>query len=152
MPAEPTVTTVELAKEVGLTGKSIRLAIHRGDLFATRIRKGSGRTASATEFVIQRSDADDWKARRAARKVGIPGPTIEEAQAQRRQANGHAYFLAQDGEGERNGQVERLKRDALNGSEAARERLREDWQRGGVSLLRWWRRGIGEIIAQGPER
>ena len=137
---------------MGLTGKSVRLAIHRGDLRATRISKGLGRSASATEFVIQRADADDWKARRAERKVGKAYPTIEEAQAQRRQSNGHAYFLAQDGEDSREKALERLKRDALNGSEPASERLREDWQRGGVSLLRWWRRGIGEIIAQGPER
>ena len=141
-----TITAVELAKEVGLTGKSIRLAIHRGDLRAARISKGAGRTASTTEFVIRRDDADDWKARRAERKVGKAYPTIEEAQAQRRQSNGHAYFLAQDGEDSREKALERLKRDALNGSEPARARLRLPWEQGGISLAKWWRADVGEIV------
>lgn len=139
MPTEQTCTTIELAKEEGLTGKSIRLAIHRGDLFATRIRKGSGRTASATEFVIQRSDADDWKARRAARKVGIPYPVVIAEQSQRRALNHHAYFDAKEGDSYKD-KVERWKRDALSGIEQAKESLR------GIGLKAWWRAGVGTVV------
>ena len=141
-----TITTIDLAKEVGLTGKSIRMAIHRGDLRATRISKGLGRSASATEFVISREAADGWKARRTARKVGVPGPAIEEAQAaQRRRSNGHAYFESQDDDS-REKQREQLKSDALSGMQYAREKLRLPWEQGGVALVRWWRRGVGEIV------
>lgn len=141
-----TITTIELAKEVGLTSKSIRLAIHRGDLRATRISKGLGRSASATEFVIRREDANEWGARRAARKVGVPYPMIGEAQSQRRLSNHCAYFAAQDGENGNKDTVEQLKRDALSGIEHARAQLRLPWEQGGLSLVRWWNVDVGEIV------
>jgi hypothetical protein len=147
-----TVTTVDLAKEVGLTPKAVRCAIHRGDLQATRVIRGLGRVASATEFVIQRADADDWKARRSAKRGG-PFAMSAAQQDQRRRFAQHGYFATKDDEDDdRKVAIDRLKRDALAGIPFAREQLREDWERGGVSLLRWWRKGIGEIIAQGPER
>lgn len=141
-----TITTIELAKEVGLTGKSIRMAVHRIALRATRVSKGLGRTASATEFVIYREEADNWKQRRMEKKRGVPYPVVEETQAQRRQSNHHAFFASQDGEDGRELKLERLKRDALKGSEQARSTLRLQWEQGGVALVRWWRRGVGEIV------
>jgi hypothetical protein len=146
MPNEPTVTTVDLAKEVGLTGRSIRLAIHRGDLQATRISKGLGRTASATEFVIKRKDADDWKARRAERKRGVPYPAVLEGQKQRRDSNHHAYLEAKDSGDSYKDAVERWKREALAGNEQARQQLRLPWEQGGLALARWWRAGVGDIV------
>jgi hypothetical protein len=144
--AMTTVTTIELAKGVGLTPKSIRLAIHRGDLRATRISKGQGRSASATEFVIQRSEADDWKARRAARKVGKRNPAIEEAQEQRCRSKHYAFFASRDSTDDDTDTVEQLKRAALSGVAQAQARLRLPWEQGGVALSRWWRRGVGEIV------
>jgi len=129
-----TITTIELAKEVGLTPKSIRTAVHRGDLRATRISKGRGHTASATEFVIQRSEADDWKARRAEKRGrGMSYPNIIEDQAQRRQAN-------------QGSDVEQLTRAALAGLTQAKMQLRKPWEEGGISLVRWWNRDVGEVV------
>lgn len=135
-----TITTIELAREVGLTPKSVRLSIHRGDLRATRISKGLGRTASATEFVIQREEADDWKARRSERKLGAPYPAVMAGQEQRRSLNHQAYFNAKEGEDSYSEKVEAWKRDAMRGIEEAKEGLR------GIGLKVWWRASVGEIV------
>lgn len=144
-----TISTIELAREVKITPKSIRLAIRRGDLLATRISKGLGRSSSATEFVISRSAADDWKARRKARISGVPYAKAAEAQGKRRKDSGHAFFMTKDDEedeGHCSHRITVLKQSALEGDERAREQLKEPWERGGVALTRWWRDGVGEII------
>jgi hypothetical protein len=141
-----TVTTIGLAREVGLTPKAVRCAIHRGDLRATRIKKRLGRVASAAEFVIQRQEADDWKARRSARKGGGKFAPSANTQDGRRRSDHYAYFAAQDDEDGRDQRLDQLKRDALGGLEQARTQLRQPWEQGGIGLVRWWRAGIGEIV------
>lgn len=141
-----TITTIELAKEAGITPKAIRCAVHRGDLRATRVTKGQGRTASATEFRIRREDADNYLRRRAERKTGVPHSTLIAVQQERRRGNLGAYFENNDQDKQR---TEQWKRDALKGNSFAVERLRQPWEQGGVSLLRWWSREKGEIIPQG---
>lgn len=144
-----TITTSELAKEVGLTSKSIRQAIHRGDLLATRVSKGAKRTAQAMEFVVSREAADDWKARRAAHQSGLPFSAVIEAQTARRNVNSHANFQSKDesiGSNFHAESVERWKHEALEGSTKAREQLRQPWECGGIGLTRWFRAGVGEIV------
>lgn len=143
-----TTTTIELAREVGVTGKAIRSAIRRGDLRATALKKGVGRSPFATEYVIQRSDADDWKLRREAKVTGTPYPDIEARQQRVRALNhgAYAYFDSHDDEGKRKSEIRKLKADALKGNLAARERLKLPWEQGGLSVLRWWRAGIGDVV------
>lgn len=144
-----TITTIDLAKEVQLTGKSIRMAIHRGDLLATRISKGLGRTASATEFVITRAAADDWKARREARAPGVPYAKAVDAQGKRRRDSGHAFFMTKDDDEDEDHYGHRItvmKQSALKGDERAREQLKQPWEQGGVALSRWWNADVGEVV------
>lgn len=134
-----TITTADLAREVGMTPKTIRAAINRGDLLAVRVSKGSGRTKQATEFVITRRAADDWKVRRTERTTGVPMTKIVETQERRRHRG--AYFDTKDVV-----ESEELARDALKGDERAREQLRQPWEQGGLGLTRWWNREAGDVV------
>lgn len=143
------MTTIEVAQIVGVTVPSVRAAIKRGDLLATRVPKGAAQAANALEFHITQEAADDWKARREARTPGVPYAKAAEAQSNRRKDNGHAFFISQDGDkdtGHYNHKITVMKQSALKGDEQAREQLRQPWEQGGIGLSRWWNKEAGEIV------
>lgn len=143
------MTSIEVAHLTGVSVKSVRAAIHRGDLLATRAAKGRMAAANALEYHITQEAADDWKARRDARTPGRPYEKAADAQGKRRRDSGHAYFMAKDDEGDEGHYGHRItvmKLSALKGDEQARKQLRQPWERGGIALTRWWNAAVGEVV------
>jgi hypothetical protein len=139
-----TITTIELAKEAQLTPKSIRQAIERDELRATRL----GRGRMQQTFVIQREDADTWIRWRAERKVkrALP-PRRTGGRLRVSRPEQTAFFPNRDDETMHNGdQFERWKGDALRGDVDARLRLKLPWEQGGMQVVKWWNREAGTII------
>lgn len=142
------MTTIEVASIIGVSIKSVCAAIKRGDLRATRVYKGRMATANAMEFHITQEAAEDWKARREARTLGVPYAKAADAQRKRRKDSGGAYFMSKDDEQDDHygRRITALKQSALKGDEQAREQLRQPWERGGVALTRWWNAEVGDVV------
>lgn len=141
------MTTIEVASIIGVSVKSVRAAINRGDLLATRAYRGRMATASAIEFHITQEAAEDWKARREARTLGVSYAKAADAQRKRRKDSGGAYFTSDDEQDDHYGRrITALKQSALKGNEQAREQLRQPWERGGIGLSRWWNADVGEVV------
>jgi len=134
------MTTIELAVEIHVTPKSVRQAINRGKLRATRQRKGREQAV----FTISRADADAWirwRAERRAQRVRLAKG--QKGARQDPQAEHFGYFPNKDDERMDQDKIERLKRAALNGDEKAKARLQLPWEEGGAGLKIWLRAGIG---------
>jgi len=126
-----TITTADLALEVGLTPKAIRGAVQRGELRVTRHARGREQAV----FTIDRADADEWKAQRAAKRK----PCQEKEAAPQRPRHQGAFFPNQDAFDLRS-HSPIWQRDALAGDEGAKEMLRQ------IGMTVWWNREAGSIL------
>lgn len=138
------MTLQELAKETGLTKKTLRKYIHEGQLKATFVWRGRIHKT----FDVTRDQADTWLAWRAHRKVTrtLPSDIQRGAKPQKELSidgrDSDMFALNRDFGTER----EALKRAALDGYVDARLRLTLPWHEGGMQVVKWWNREAGTII------
>ena len=135
------MTIQELAKETGLTKKTLRKYISEGQLKATFVWRGRIHKT----FAVTRDQADTWLAWRAHRKGTRTLPSVLQRGAKPQKElsidgrDSDMLVLSRDFGAER----EAVKRAALNGDVDARLRLKLPWEQGGIGLTVWLRAGIG---------
>lgn len=136
-----TITARELAEEVGLKVRAILNAIGRKTIRATRASRyrGAG-DYTTTPYQITRVEADEWKAKRVARKVTAQKVKLKKAaRKEPKRAQDNGFFENKDSY-DLWSHSPMWQRDALAGDGGAKDKLRQ------IGMVKWWNREAGTII------